>query len=258
MTSVPDLPRWGIVLQAWRLLIEQSGRALRSAVLPFLLLMALHRLGDIVAPEGFQLIGWGLLTVVLFPVPAALLLVPWYRTILSAKWPELAGRPAQWWYVSFMLRTLGLELMLLVFQIPSAVAGVMAMEGGGAPDPQLTGLGSLLFLAALMPGFYLYGRAALALPAAAGQGDDSYGRSWRTTAGAGWRIAGIVFLIWFPFFLLNGMVSVPAGASPGLLSAATGAAIDIFRELAMAAALALVYLHYGTGRETSVWPTASP
>lgn len=235
-----DLPRWGIVFDALHLLIENSGAALRNAVLPFLMLMAMHRVTAIVGPTGLQEVVWQVLYVAAFSVPAALLLVPWYRLILSAQRPELADRPARWWYVAFMVRTLGLELMLFAFHLPSIVAGSLAVQGDGEPDTQMARL-TLIFLAALAPGFYLYGRAALALPAAAGEADDSYGRSWRTTAGAGWRIAGIVFVLWITFFFVSGMV---AGLPPGILAAAVSAAIDVVRELAMAAAIALVYVHY--------------
>ncbi len=241
MTPEPDLPRWGIVFEAWRLLIEHSGAALRNAVLPFLLLLAMHRVVAVVAPAGLEAVAWQLLYVLVFPVPAALLLVPWYRLILSAQWPELARRPARWWYTAFMIRTLGLELMLFVFHLPSMVTGILALQNGETPDPRMAQL-TVLFLAALAPGFYLYGRAALSLPAAAGEGDDSYRRSWRTTEGAGWRIAGIVFVLWLMFFMISGMTS---GVPPGFAASVIGAVIDVFRELAMAAALALVYLHYG-------------
>lgn len=249
MIPEPDLPRWGIVFEAWRVLIENTGAALRNAVLPFLILLAMHRLIDIAEPAGFHLIGWQLLNVVIFPVPVALLLVPWYRLIVSAQRPELANRPARWWYVAFMRRTLVLELMLFAFQIPSMVASVMAVESGGAPDPELARLALMFFLVALAPGFYLYGRAGLALPAAACGDDDSYGRSWRMSGGAGWRIAAIVIVVWFPFFIIGGMVAgAPVDGTappPTFLDAAIGAAIDVVRELAMSAVLALVYLHYG-------------
>jgi len=240
MMPTPDLPRWGIVLDAWRMLVEHSGAALRNAVLPFLMLVAMHRVSVVVEPEGVQVIAWQVLYVAVFPIPAALLLVPWYRLILSAQRPELAARPAQWWYIVFMLRTLGLELMLFVFHAPSIAAGILAMEGGGEPDPQMLRL-ALISLAALAPGFYLYGRMALALPAASGAGDDSYGKSWGVTRGAGWRIAGIVFVLWFMFYILNVMA---AGLEPGVFASAVDAAIDVARELTMAAAIALVYLHY--------------
>jgi len=242
MMSEPDLPRWGIALQAWRILIEHSGAALRIAILPFLILLAMHRLVGIVEPVGLQAFGWQLLYVAVFPIPAALLLVPWYRLILSAQRPELADRPARWWYVAFMIRTLWLELMLFAFQLPSLVVGIMAVDSSDTPDPGVALLVLLLFFVTLVPGFYLYGRAGLSLPAAAAGDDDSYGRSWRTTDAAGWRIAGIVFVLWFTFFVISGMLP---GTSPGILASAINAAIDVVRELAMAAALALVYLHYG-------------
>ncbi len=247
MTSGPDLPRWGIALQAWRVLIENSGAALRVAVLPFLMLLAMHRLIDVAEPAGSQVFGWALLNVVIFPIPAALLLVPWYRLILSAQRPDLADRPARWWYVAFMIRTLWLELMLFAFQTPALVAVIMATQNGDTPDPELVQLARLLFFLALAPGFYLYGRAGLSLPAAAGGDNNSYGRSWRMTGGAGWRIAGIVFVMWFSFYIIGGIVSgaTAEGAPPGILVSALSAAIDVVRELAMAAALALVYLHYG-------------
>ena len=241
MMSEPDLPRWGIALQAWRILIEHSGAALRIAILPFLILLAMHRLVGIVAPAGLQAFGWQLLYVAVFPIPAAVLLVPWYRLILSAQRPELAHRPARWWYVAFMIRTVWLELMLFAFQTPSLVAGIMAMENGDTPDLGLAQLALLFLLVGLAPGFYLYGRAGLSLPAAAAGDDDSYGRSWRTTDRAGWRIAGIVFLLWFTFFVISGLLPV---TSPGIVASAVSAAIDVVRELAMAGALALVYLHY--------------
>ncbi len=246
MIPGPDLPRWGIAVDAWRVLIENSGTALRNAVLPFLILVAMHRLLDIAEPEGFRALASYLLFTIVFPIPAALLLVPWYRLILSAQRPELAERPAQWWYMVFMLRTLGLELMLFATQIPSMSAGILALQDGGAPDPKLAQIGGLLFLLALVPGFYLYGRAGLALPAAAGGHDHSYSRSWRATGSAGWRIAGILIVVWFPFFIVDGMLAGAAaeGTPPGFLDSALRAAIDVIGELVLAAVLALVYLHY--------------
>ncbi len=249
MIPEPDLPRWAIAIEAWQILIEKSGAALRNAVLPFLILLAMHRISDVVAPAGPAAIAWHLLFVAVFPIPMALLLVPWYRLILSAQRPELADRPARWWYVAFMIRTLGLELMWFAFQIPSVVVGMMAMDGGGAPDPQLAGLAFILFVAALAPSFYVYGRVGLALPSAAAGEDDSYGRAWRMTGGAGLRIAAISFVVWFPFFMIGALLAgAPAEGTPpppDFLDAVVAAAIDVFRELAMAAALALIYAHYG-------------
>jgi hypothetical protein len=248
MTPEPDLPRWNIAFQAWRLLIENSGAALRMAVLPFLILMAVHRLIDLADPAGLSALSWMFFKLVVFPIPAALLLVPWYRHILSARWPALAARPAHWWYATFMARTLGLEFMLFVMQLPSAIAGLMAVQSGGNPDPQLARL-SLFLLLALAPGFYFYARAALALPAAAAGGDHSYGRSWRVTGAAGWRIATLIFILWFTFIIIGGLALGPpaeggAPVLPPFLASAISAAIDVVRELVMAAALALVYLHY--------------
>jgi len=240
MTPKPDLPRWGIAFEAWRVLIENSGAALRSAVLPFFMLLAMHRLADVLAVNGLGEIGVHFLVVLIFPVPAALLLVPWYRLILSAQRPELAGRPAQWWYIAFMFRTLGLELMLFVFQLPILIASIMVPQDIETPEPRLALLMWMLFLL-VAPGFYLYGRAALSLPAAAGAGDDSYGRSWQVTAGAGWRIGGIVAIPWIIFLLISWMLS---GIPAGIPASVVGAAIDVARELTMAAAIALVYLHY--------------
>ena len=213
MIPEPDLPRWAIAIEAWRVLIENTGAALRNAVLPFLILLAMHRLTDIVAPEGLQALGWQLLFVAVFPIPMALLLVPWYRLILMAQRPELANRPARWWYVAFMIRTLALELMWLVFQLPSMVAGIMAVEGGDLTDPRLALLAFLIFVVALAPSFYVYGRIGLVLPAAASGDDDSFGRSLRLTGNAGWRIAGIAFVVWFPFFIFGVMVSGAAATT---------------------------------------------
>lgn len=240
MTGEPDLPRWGIVIEAWRVLIDNTGAALRIAVLPFLILVAMYRLLAMAAPSGLEAIGLQFLFVIAFPVPAALLLVPWYRLIVSARRPELAGRPATWWYVAFMVRTLGLELMLFVFQLPILIASIMVPQDIETLEPRLALLMWMLFLL-VAPGFYLYGRAALSLPAAAGAGDDSYGRSWQVTAGAGWRIGGIVAIPWIIFLLISWLLS---GIPAGIPASVVGAAIDVIRELTMAAALALVYLHY--------------
>lgn len=243
----PDLPRWNIVLHAWRILIENSGAALRLSVLPFLLLVVMHRVTAIVDPQGPAAILWQFLYIVIFTVPVALLLVPWYRLILSARWPELANRPNSAWYVAFILRTLGLELMLYAVQFPSIVASIMATMGDGEPDLELMKMATT-FLLVLPLGFYLYGRAGLALPAAAGGHVDTYRRAWDTTAGAGWRVGIIVFLLWVSFIIIGALLTgiTDAGAPPphGFAGSVIDAAVDIVRELTLAAGLALVYLHY--------------
>lgn len=250
MTGSDDIPVWETAVASWRDLLENAGVALRSTVLPFLLILALNRIGVWLEPRGMASVAWAFAYTVLFTVPAMLLLVPWYRHLLSAAAPGLAGPAAPWWSAVFLARTVALELLLFAVLLPSQIAFVPIAEAGGKPDPAQLSTVSILFLA-LLPGLYFYGRSSMALPAAASEGDHRFTRSWRMTATCGWRIVGVLLLCALPIFLIGmGMAGPPADTAsppppPTFLKSALGAALSVTGELIAATALARIYLRLG-------------
>ena len=72
------------VIESWRLVIGNAVALARIALLPFLLFIALHRLGTTFKPEGMAILAWDLLFTILAAAPAAMLLMPWYRHLLAS------------------------------------------------------------------------------------------------------------------------------------------------------------------------------
>lgn len=251
MTESEEIPVWETAFASWRALLENAGVALRCAALPFLMILALGRLGVWLDPQGMAQAVWGFAYTVLFAVPATLLLVPWYRHLLSAAEPGLAGRAASWWSAMFLARTIALELLLFAVLLPSQILLIRIEAAGGEPDPGQSSTVLILFLA-LLPGLYFYVRSAMALPAAASEGDHRFARSWRMTVSGGWHIVGVLLLCALPIFLIGlGMVGPPPETGPppppGFLKSALGAALSVTGELIAATALAHIYLRLGGG-----------
>lgn len=251
MNTDDEIPVWETAFASWRYLLENAGAALPAAALPFLLILALNRIGVWLDPHGMAALAWGFAYTVLFAVPATLLLVPWYRRVLSAAQSGPSGRPAAWWSAVFLARTLALELLLFTALLPAQAVFVRIEEAGGEPDPAQFSTVLILFLA-LLPGLYFYARSAMALPAAASEGDHRYARSWRLTASSGWGIVGVLLLCAVPVFLVSLGLAEPASDAaspppPSFLKSALSAALSVTGELVSATALAHVYLHLGGG-----------
>lgn len=252
MTEEDDIPVLETAFASWRELLQHAGAALRYAALPFLLILALKRIEVWLDPQGMAALTWGFAFTVLFAAPATLLLVPWYRYMLSAT-PEFAARPAMWWSAVFLARTMVLELLLFAALLPSQAVFVQIQAAGGEADPALSSMVLILFLL-LAPALYLYARSAMVLPAAATEGDHAYSRSWRMTASSGWRIVGILLLCALPLYLIGLGLAGPrpeAGLLPttSFVRSALTAALAITGELISATVLAHLYLRLGGGDE---------
>lgn len=235
------------VIESWRLVIGNAAALVRIAFVPFLLFLALHRLAAAYEPEGaMAVMAWSLLFTVLPAVPAVMLLMPWYRMLLTPANPALATRPATWWSIVLMLRWAGLDTMFFAGMVPVMAMSLQVTSAGGdlatRPDIlvfQLTmiGIGSYLF----------YGRMGLALPAAAAETDHSYRRSWAMTRDNGWRIGFAIILCWLPLqFLVSSLLEPLATEDPTLalhyLDAALGALLRTVNELLVTAVYVQFYL----------------
>lgn len=234
------------VIESWRLVIGNAAALARIALVPFLLFVALHRLEAAFEPEGMATLAWHLLFTVLAAVPAVMLLMPWYRRLLTVADPSMEPRPATWWSFVLMLRWMGLDVLFFAGMAPVMAMSVQAIAAGGEPVPRLDIF--VFYWTMLIMGSYLfYGRMGLALPAAAAESDHSYGRSWAMTRDNGWRIGFAVLLCWLPLQLLIGTLREPlATENPTLaiqyLDAALGALLRTVNELLVTAVYVQFYL----------------
>ena len=85
------------VIESWRLVIGNTAALARTALLPLVIFIALERLDSAFRPEGAAILAWQLLLTILAAPPAVMLLMPWYRRLLTAADPAMAARPATWW-----------------------------------------------------------------------------------------------------------------------------------------------------------------
>jgi hypothetical protein len=235
------------VIESWRLVIGNAGALARVALLPFLIFVALHRLEAAFDPEGLGVLVWSLLFRILAAVPAAILLMPWYRRLLVAANPGLASQPAMGWTVILMLRWVGLEIMFFAALTPITAIWIQTLATGAEPAPGVSGM-TLFYIATFIIGVYLfYGRMGLAIPAAAAESDHSYRHSWATTAAYGRRISVAIILCWLSIQIPTEMLREPlATDNPTLaiqyLDAALAALFSIVNELLAAAVFAQFYL----------------
>lgn len=234
------------VIESWRLVIGNAGELVRISAIPFLLFLALNRLETAFKPEGMAALAWTLLFTVLAAAPAAILLMPWYRKLLSKGNPGLAARPRAWWSIMLMLRWAGLDVMFLAGMAPVMAMSIQVVAAGAdsAPRPEFI----LIYFASVAVGSYLiYGRMGLALPAAAAESDHGYGRSWAATGNNGWRIGLAIIICWqsvqIPIDILRAPLAVE---DPTLamqyLDAALGALFRVVNELLSTAVFAQFYL----------------
>jgi len=245
--SSPGPGIFDAVIESWRLVIGNAGALARVAPLPFLIFVALHRLEVAFDPEGMAVLAWSLLFRILAAVPAAMLLMPWYRRLLAAANPGLAAQPTMWWSIVLMLRWVGLEIMFFAALAPITAIWIQTLAAGAEPAPGISGM-TIFYVATFIIGVYLfYGRMGLAMPAAAAQTDHSYRHSWATTTAYGRRISVAIILCWLSVQIPVEMLREPlAVEDPTLamqyLDAALGALFSIVNELLAAAVFAQFYL----------------
>ncbi|MBE9558603.1 MAG: hypothetical protein IMF08_17225 [Proteobacteria bacterium] len=234
------------VIESWRLVIANAGELARIALVPFLLFIALNRLEATFEPEGMGILARDLLFTVLAAPPAAMLLMPWYRRLLSTADPAMAARPAMWWSVALMVRWVGLDIMVFAALAPVLAMAIQADAAGGeaAPPPEIL----FIYLTTIIIGFYLfYGRMGLSVPAAAAESDHRYRRSWVATRENGWRIGLAFLLCWVPIQFLIEILGEPLDVENPTMAmqyfnAALGAAVRVLSELVGAAVFAQFYL----------------
>lgn len=234
------------VIESWRLIIANAGALARIAAIPFLLFVALHRLEATFEPEGMAFLAWHLLFTILAGAPAVMLLMPWYRRLLTVADPSMEPRPAAWWSIVLMLRWVGLDILFFAGMAPVMAMSVQVVAVGGEPVPRLDIF--VFYWTMLVMGSYLfYGRMGMALPAAAAESDHSYRRSWAMTRDNGWRIGFAILLCWLPIQLLIETLREPlAMEDPTLaiqyLDAALGALLRTVNELLVTAVYVQFYL----------------
>ena len=234
-------------IESWRLVIGNAATLARTALIPFLIFIALERLQWAFRPEGEADLAWRLLFVILAAPPAVMLLMPWYRQLLAAADPGLAARPATWWSMVLMLRWLGLDIMFLAVLAPALVitAQVIAAGAEAAPPGQII----LIHYALVFLGSYLvYGRMGLSLPSAAAEADHGYRHSWAMTGDNGWRIGLAIVLcatsVEFPISILRAPLATEnATMAMQYLHAVMGAVSRVTNELLSTAVFAQFYLH---------------
>lgn len=247
------------VIESWRLVIGNARDLARIALLPFLIFMALHRLEAAFMPEeGMAILGWNLLFTVLSAFPAAMLLMPWLRGILTARDPALASRPAMWWSVVLMLRWAGLDVMVFAALAPVTALSIRAGLAGAGEAGDLTGLLILFWAIFAFSAYLFYGRMGLSLPAAAAESDHSYRRAWASTAGIGGRIALAVVLCWVSIQIPVDLLREPLqtedpGAAAQLLDAALAGLFRTVNELLSAAVFAQFYMVANTRPMHGEW-----
>lgn len=124
--------------------------------------------------------------------------------------------------------------------------------------------GGFLFV---IPGLYLWGRLGLSTIVVAAEERrnpfDALGRTWRVTAGNGWRIFFLTALIWVVGWVVTTAVSLIIGIATAVSGGALlGGFLNAFVEALFSTALALVILlvqiaiYRQLGREVSVPSTS--
>lgn len=247
MSANAPLPVWDITAESWRQVTGSASIWLRQALLPFLLLLALNRLDAQIGSQDVAGLPWRFVHVLLYALPMAWFLVPWYRTIL----PKSGGPAPAATYLRFVLRWLGLDVAFFVVVLPARLLLIRIAALDGEADPQMSGL---FMLAALLvvPALYAYARCSLAIPAAAAGADSRYGQAWRRAEGNGWRIIGAALLASSPILVL--LMLVPVAADPELpptfARSVLLTATQIVLELVVATVLARIYLRLANGSGT--------
>ena len=247
------------VTESWRLVAGNVAKAARMALLPFLMFMALHRLEDAVTPEeGMAILGWRLLFTILMALPAAMLLMPWFRLLLAGHDPAMANPPSTSWTGVLMLRWVGLDIMFFAALAPIMAINIQAnMAGPGAPA-NMGGMYILFWAVFILGAYLIYGRMGLSLPAAAAQSDHSYRRAWAGSGGFGWRIGFAVILCWLsilmPVDILRGSLELEDPTAAVLfIDAVLDALFRTVNELLSAAVFAQFYIAANTRPMRGEW-----
>jgi hypothetical protein len=228
---------WKLIAQAFRMIFNNFGQALRVSIGPYVLLIAIFLAvltfaGQTYRPEADALMTnppSGLaLFLILALVPIALFIaawvaVSWHRFILLEEragfLPPISGRPI-WGYVGKSI-LLGLLVLLLAVPVMMA-AGLLAapfMAQAGTSIPVVT----LIILAV---GYVIIGfvalRLAVSLPGTALGKPMSFGDAWRATN----PIAGAIFGVTLILVIIN---VVPGVLLTGIYVAAPfiGVIVDV-------------------------------
>ena len=247
------------VLESWRLVLGNARTIVRISLVPFVIFMGLERLEKGVMPaEGMAIMGWTFLFTVLMAVPAAMLLMPWLRLLLSARDLAMASRPAAGWSVVLTLRWAGLDVMFFAAMAPVMLMSIQAGTAGATQPGDAAGIFILFWVIFILGAYLIYGRMGLSLPAAAAESDHSYRKAWSVTGSYGWRIGFAVILCWLsiqiPIDLLREALKSEYPSSAALfLDAALTALFRTINELLSAAVFAQFYIASTTRPMRGEW-----
>lgn len=93
---------------------------------------------------------------------------------------------------SYLRKSIGLGFLMLLFLTPLLAASYLFVFIGNFPA-ELTGLGiQPLMLIIALPGFYIFSRYSIILPATALDENRSARWAWRVSSGNGWRLALLI------------------------------------------------------------------
>ena len=242
MNQTRTLPVADTVVESLRYLLDHRAEALRLAVVPFLLALALERLEHFLEPGGWALLPWMFLSLIAYSLPATLLLVPWYRRILLGESDSGSAPP----YTRFLQTWLSLDALPLLVWAPLVIADILS-DGQGAGADQEAGRFALITSACLLPPvLYVYMRAYLAVPLAAIGREGGYLRSWLATTGNGWSVFN-AHLLWYApvlplLFIASALSPEDSASTASFIGSILFSGFFILVELVFATVTAHIYL----------------
>lgn len=150
-------------------------------------------------------------------VPASIFLwvvfsVAWHRAFLKPNESVTVSGALKWGrrQSRFLLLTIAVGLLIVLIMAGGALVALAASSLSGVDQTGFAQNNFLpLYLAGLACALVMSGRLALLFPATTVDHRMTFGESWETTRGNGWRIAIIVFLVALPIWVAARLLSVP-------------------------------------------------
>lgn len=244
MNQTRTLPAVDTIVESLRYLLDHRAEALRLAAVPFLLSLALDRLGHLLEPGGWALLPWMFLRLIAYSLPAAWLLVPWYRRILLGE--AVSGSARAPIHARFLQTWVSLDVLPLVVLMPLAIAGVMSDGQGAGADLEFGRFATMSTIFLLPPVIYVYMRCYLAAPLAATGREGGYLRSWLATSGNGWAVFNTQLLWYAPIYPLlyiaSGLYPENPTTTESFIGSVLSSGFYILVELVFATVTAHIYL----------------